>query len=73
MAIGSHRLSQQVCEHVNTIIMMFIFCCNDTSRYLIQGAMALRMTAIEEMSGMDVLCSDKMSNLTLSKLSTEKI
>lgn len=72
MAIGSHRLSQQVCEPVNTNIMIFIFCCNNASQYLIQGAITKRMTAIEEMAGMDVLCSDKTGTLTLNKLSVDK-
>ncbi|BBH00345.1 H(+)-ATPase 11, partial [Prunus dulcis] len=31
-----------------------------------------RMTAIEEMAGMDVLCSDKTGTLTLNKLSVDK-
>jgi len=30
------------------------------------------MTAIEEMAGMDVLCSDKTGTLTLNKLSVDK-
>ncbi|PWA99366.1 P-type ATPase [Artemisia annua] len=34
-----------------------------------QGAITKRMTAIEEMAGMDVLCSDKTGTLTLNKLS----
>ncbi|CAL0307010.1 unnamed protein product [Lupinus luteus] len=37
-----------------------------------QGAITKRMTAIEEMAGMDVLCSDKTGTLTLNKLSVEK-
>lgn len=42
-----------------------------TSSYL-QGAITKRMTAIEEMAGMDVLCSDKTGTLTLNKLSVDK-
>lgn len=38
----------------------------------IQGAITKRMTAIEEMAGMDVLCSDKTGTLTLNKLSVDK-
>jgi H+-transporting ATPase len=30
------------------------------------------MTAIEEMTGMDVLCSDKTGTLTLNKLNVDK-
>ncbi|KAI3944849.1 hypothetical protein MKW92_006575 [Papaver armeniacum] len=30
------------------------------------------MTAIEEMAGMDVLCSDKIGTLTLNRLNLEK-
>ncbi|MCI73912.1 plasma membrane ATPase 4-like, partial [Trifolium medium] len=30
------------------------------------------MTAIEEMAGMDVLCSDKTGTLTLNKLSVDR-
>jgi H+-transporting ATPase len=37
-----------------------------------QGAITKRMTAIEEMVGMDVLCSDKTGTLTLNKLSVDK-
>ncbi|GJN01482.1 hypothetical protein PR202_ga18751 [Eleusine coracana subsp. coracana] len=36
------------------------------------GAITKRMTAIEEMAGMDVLCSDKTGTLTLNKLSVDK-
>ena len=38
----------------------------------IQGAITKRMTAIEEMAGMDVLCSDKTGTLTLNKLTVDK-
>uniref|UniRef100_A0A0E0K7H4 P-type H(+)-exporting transporter n=1 Tax=Oryza punctata TaxID=4537 RepID=A0A0E0K7H4_ORYPU len=37
-----------------------------------QGAITKRMTAIEEMAGMDVLCSDKTGTLTVNKLSVDK-
>ncbi|KAE8661840.1 Plasma membrane ATPase 1 [Hibiscus syriacus] len=37
-----------------------------------QGAITKRMTTIEEMSGMDVLCSDKIGTLTLNKLTVDK-
>ncbi|KAM7511624.1 hypothetical protein LguiB_010499 [Lonicera macranthoides] len=37
-----------------------------------QGAITKRMTAIEEMAGMDVLCSDKTGTLTLNKLNVDK-
>ncbi|XP_077238351.1 plasma membrane ATPase 4-like [Tasmannia lanceolata] len=36
-----------------------------------QGAITKRMTAIEELAGMDVLCSDKTGTLTLNKLSID--
>ncbi|KAK4415010.1 ATPase 8, plasma membrane-type [Sesamum alatum] len=39
---------------------------------LIGGAITKRMTAIEEMAGMDVLCSDKTGTLTLNKLTVDK-
>lgn len=39
---------------------------------LLQGAITKRMTAIEEMAGMDVLCSDKTGTLTLNKLTVDK-
>lgn len=42
-----------------------------TSLYC-QGAITKRMTAIEEMAGMDVLCSDKTGTLTLNKLTVDK-
>ncbi|KAM0046547.1 putative P-type H(+)-exporting transporter [Helianthus debilis subsp. tardiflorus] len=37
-----------------------------------QGALTKRMTAIEEMAGMDVRCSDKTGTLTLNKLTADK-
>lgn len=37
-----------------------------------QGAITKRMTAIEEMAGMDVLCSDKTGTLTLNKLTVDR-
>ncbi|RYQ95955.1 hypothetical protein Ahy_B08g091351 [Arachis hypogaea] len=37
-----------------------------------QGAITKRMTAIEEMAGMDVLCNDKTGTLTLNKLTVDK-
>ncbi|RLN07111.1 ATPase 2, plasma membrane-type-like [Panicum miliaceum] len=37
-----------------------------------EDASILRMTAIEEMAGMDVLCSDKTGTLTLNKLTVDK-
>ncbi|CAG7893946.1 unnamed protein product, partial [Brassica rapa] len=37
-----------------------------------QGAITKRMTSIEEMAGMDVLCSDKIGTLTLNKLTVDK-
>uniref|UniRef100_A0A452Z3T1 P-type ATPase A domain-containing protein n=1 Tax=Aegilops tauschii subsp. strangulata TaxID=200361 RepID=A0A452Z3T1_AEGTS len=37
-----------------------------------KGAITKRMTAIEEMAGMDVLCSDKTGTLTLNKLSVDR-
>ncbi|MCO5568146.1 hypothetical protein L7F22_021842 [Adiantum nelumboides] len=36
-----------------------------------QGAITKRMTAIEELAGMDVLCSDKTGTLTLNKLTVD--
>ncbi|KAJ1267893.1 hypothetical protein BS78_07G093800 [Paspalum vaginatum] len=37
-----------------------------------QGAITKRMTAIEEMAGMTVLCSDKTGTLTLNKLGVDR-
>ncbi|XP_042519234.1 ATPase 2, plasma membrane-type-like [Macadamia integrifolia] len=37
-----------------------------------QGAITKRMTAIEKMASMDVLCSDKTGTLTLNKLTVDK-
>ncbi|XP_010531893.1 PREDICTED: ATPase 10, plasma membrane-type isoform X3 [Tarenaya hassleriana] len=37
-----------------------------------QGAITKRMTAIEEMAGMDVLCCDKTGTLTLNRLTVDK-
>lgn len=38
----------------------------------LQGAITKRMTAIEELAGMDVLCSDKTGTLTLNRLTVDK-
>ncbi|KAG5521525.1 hypothetical protein RHGRI_033927 [Rhododendron griersonianum] len=40
--------------------------------HIFKGAITKRMTAIEEMAGMDVLCSDKTRTLTLNKLTVDK-
>jgi magnesium-transporting ATPase (P-type) len=45
---------------------------NNSHLCLPQGAITKRMTAIEEMAGMDVLCSDKTGTLTLNKLTVDK-
>eukprot|EP00884_Botryococcus_braunii_P002709 jgi/Botrbrau1/12439/Bobra.0094s0008.1 len=37
-----------------------------------EGAIVARMSAVEEMAAMDILCSDKTGTLTLNKLSIEK-
>uniref|UniRef100_A0A7I4EHS2 Plasma membrane ATPase n=1 Tax=Physcomitrium patens TaxID=3218 RepID=A0A7I4EHS2_PHYPA len=37
-----------------------------------QGAITKRITAIEEMAGMDILCSDKTGTLTLNRLTVDK-
>ena len=72
MAIGSHRLSQQVrnifldgqetMNRSNSLCIIIYY----------QGAIAKRMTAIEEMAAMDVLCSDKTGTLTLNKLTVDR-
>ena len=50
-----------------------MFLSNDLTCHIhFQGAITKRMTAIEEMAGMDVLCSDKTGTLTLNKLSVDK-
>lgn len=41
-------------------------------RLSLQGAVTKRMTAIEEMAGMDVLCCDKTGTLTLNKLTVDR-
>jgi len=40
--------------------------------FIFKGAITKRMTAIEEMAGMDVLCSDKTGTLTLNRLTVDK-
>ena len=52
--------------HTGGIIFVYILI------YTSQGAITKRMTAIEEMAGMDVLCSDKTGTLTLNKLTVDK-
>lgn len=37
-----------------------------------KGAITKRMTAIEEMAAMDVLCSDKTGTLTLNRLTVDR-
>lgn len=94
MAIGSHRLSQQVCRLIFVdcfwICLAAVYstalqscqysgCISYLMRVsnifyipILQGAITKRMTAIEEMAGMDVLCSDKTGTLTLNKLTVDK-
>ena len=36
-----------------------------------EGAIVARMSAVEEMAGMDILCSDKTGTLTLNQLSVD--
>lgn len=36
-----------------------------------EGAIVSRMSAVEEMAGMDILCSDKTGTLTLNKLTVD--
>lgn len=50
------------------------FNCNiRTLSYIyVQGAITKRMTAIEELAGMDVLCSDKTGTLTLNRLTVDR-
>ncbi|PSC74572.1 plasma-membrane proton-efflux P-type ATPase [Micractinium conductrix] len=38
-----------------------------------EGAIVSRMSAVEEMAGMDILCSDKTGTLTLNKLTVDHI
>lgn len=72
MAIGSHRLSQQVgLISWETRSLCFLEWHVDSVHHF-QGAITKRMTAIEEMAGMDVLCSDKTGTLTLNKLTVDK-
>ncbi len=97
MAIGSHRLSQQVL-HFFSCFSSFVpllfhhvgmsthwqghLTLADYRAGIVQvimklfawtqGAITKRMTAIEEMAGMDVLCSDKTGTLTLNKLTVDK-
>ncbi|XP_066388622.1 ATPase 10, plasma membrane-type-like isoform X2 [Miscanthus floridulus] len=44
----------------------------DVVGHLHKGAITKRMTAIEEMAGMDVLCCDKTGTLTLNHLTVDK-
>lgn len=48
------------------------FFLSSFTKNCVQGAITKRMTAIEEMAGMDVLCSDKTGTLTLNKLTVDK-
>lgn len=82
MAIGSHRLAQQVCISLMTVLTkwwpgqkaqkLLYYILNCILFFFLQGAITKRMTAIEEMAGMDVLCSDKTGTLTLNKLTVDK-
>lgn len=40
--------------------------------FLHQGAITKRITAIEELAGMDILCTDKTGTLTLNRLTVDK-
>lgn len=75
MAIGSHKLAQQVWSMFSGGKLARQLCSLKwpfLSFGCLQGAITKRMTAIEEMAGMDVLCSDKTGTLTLNKLSVDK-
>ncbi|MFS7997635.1 putative P-type H(+)-exporting transporter [Helianthus anomalus] len=50
----------------------FFYHCWNGNRDNRNGAITKRMTAIEEMAGMDVICSDKTGTLTLNKLTVDK-
>lgn len=76
LAIGSHRLSQQVRALAFTLFRVHFprefFFKKKQACGCVQGAITKRMTAIEEMAGMDVLCSDKTGTLTLNHLTVER-
>ncbi|KAF7141287.1 hypothetical protein RHSIM_Rhsim06G0128400 [Rhododendron simsii] len=86
LAIGSHRLSQQVQLSIATELSqprifiaeliatpLFSFLLFPIIFFLfLKGAITKRMTAIEEMAGMDVLCSDKTGTLTLNRLTVDR-
>ncbi|KAK8953558.1 Plasma membrane ATPase [Platanthera guangdongensis] len=59
-------------QKVLTAIGNFCICSIAIGMVIEQGAITKRMTAIEEMAGMDVLCSDKTGTLTLNKLTVDK-
>lgn len=61
------QLTATLCQ-ISHISTKLIWCSGDVW----QGAITKRMTAIEEMAGMDVLCSDKTGTLTLNKLTVDK-
>lgn len=55
--------------HNEYLIKLMEFLINSI---LFKGAITKRMTAIEEMAGMDVLCSDKTGTLTLNRLTVDR-
>jgi P-type E1-E2 ATPase len=56
---------QQMFPQLTVLFLYFI-------DFILKGAITKRMTAIEEMAGMDVLCSDKTGTLTLNRLSVDR-
>eukprot|EP01018_Ginkgo_biloba_P010991 Gb_14669 [translate_table: standard] len=57
---------------INNLLVLLIGGIPIAMPTVLSGAITKRMTAIEEMAGMDVLCSDKTGTLTLNQLSVDK-
>ncbi len=51
---------------------MRLFTCCSLCDLVQEGAIVARMSAVEEMAGMDILCSDKTGTLTLNELTVDK-
>ncbi|XP_024156109.1 plasma membrane ATPase 2 [Rosa chinensis] len=58
--------------HCTNVCITAVTIFSDKLTAINLGVITKRMTAIEEMAGMDVLCSDKTGTLTLNKLTVDK-
>ncbi|KAJ8505123.1 hypothetical protein OPV22_006009 [Ensete ventricosum] len=59
-------------DGINNLLVLLIGGIPIAMPTVLSGAITKRMTAIEELAGMDVLCSDKTGTLTLNRLTVDR-